>query len=82
MSNTKIEKELALIKQLLLMNNNSVIVVGGYINKKNLLKFLDYSDSSLRRLEENGLEFLVLKNRKFYKIDDVISFLEKHRKHQ
>lgn len=70
----RIQEDIVMIKRLLLSSDNAVI--DGYINKKTVLKFFNYSESSLRRLEEEGLKYKLLKTRKIYKIKDIISLFK------
>lgn len=74
---TQIQSDLELLKS----KSVEGTALGDWINRKTLLRFFDYSDSSLNALENNGeIEFSVHGHRKFYSMKSVIDFIERHKK--
>lgn len=76
MEDKKLKEELNNIK-MLIINGNKHISIGGFVSKKTILKFFDYSESSLARLETNGLNSYNVGSRKFYLLDDIIALIRK-----
>jgi hypothetical protein len=79
MTDEFISKELKkLYKVLFNMQNQQLEPLGGWIGRLKLMHFLDYGNSQMLRFEaENKLTVSIIKQRKFYKISEVVKILEK-----
>lgn len=77
-SNEKLIKEVQTLKQLIIESNKSSMCIDGWINQKTLLRFLDCSLSTLRKLEKQ--ELIISKKigrKKFYQIKSITKLLNK-----
>ena len=77
----KLYKEFELLKMTILESNKNSMSIGGWINRKTMLRFFDYSDNHLRALEKKELLITsTIGRRKFYQINSIIKLLEKNAK--
>jgi len=74
----KIEREIQIIKTLILKERKGSLIIGGWISQKNLKLFFDYSDSQIKRMVKNeNLKVARIGNRKFVSVSSVISLLDR-----
>ena len=77
-STEKLIKEIQSLKQLIIESNRSSMCINGWINQKTLLRFLDCSLSTVRKLEKQELIFSKkIGRKKFYQIESIIKLLNK-----
>lgn len=54
---------------------------GGWLPRKVVMRYFDYSASQLRMLErKNVIQFSRIGNRKFYSVQSIIELIEKNKK--
>jgi hypothetical protein len=76
----KVLSELTLIKQSLASIERNGSTIGGWLPKKAVMRYFDYSDNQLRLLEkENALEVSKIGRRKFYSVKSITELMEKNR---
>ncbi len=74
-----IRKDIKLIKELLLSERKSSLIINGWINKKTLMHFFDYGDTQMLSLEkEHSITVSKIGRRKFYSIESIIMLIEKN----
>ncbi len=72
--------EIKAIKQSLASIERNGSTIGGWLPKKAVMRYFDYSDNQLRMLEkENALEVSKIGRRKFYSAKSITTLLEKNR---
>jgi excisionase family DNA binding protein len=72
--------EIKAIKQSLASIERNGSTIGGWLPKKAVLRYFDYSDNQLRMLEkENALEVSKIGRRKFYSAKSITALLEKNK---
>jgi hypothetical protein len=72
--------EIKLIKQALAAIDRNGSAIGGWLPKKAVLRFFDYSDNQLRFLErKNLIESSKVGRRKFYSIKSIIQLIERNK---
>jgi hypothetical protein len=77
---SKLRSEIKLIKQAVASIERNGSVIGDWLPKKAVLRFLDYSDNQLRLLErKNMIEFSKIGRRKFYSVKSIIQLIEQHK---
>ena len=77
--NYEILREIKLIKQSLVAIERNGTIVGGWMHKKALMRFFDYSDNQVRILERTkAIEVSKTGRRKFYSVKSVIRLIEKN----
>lgn len=75
----ELHKEITALKLMLIDGNTNVLSIGSWINKKTALRFLDYSDNQLRKLEKEGAIISSrIGRRKFYQKESIIKLIEKN----
>lgn len=78
---SRLMSEIKLIKQSVASIERNGSVIGGWLPKRAVLRFLDYSDNQLRLLErKNMIEFSKVGRRKFYSIKSLIQLIEQNKK--
>jgi len=74
-----LERAIASLKRLLLESYNGTLVIEGWVNKKTVLRFLDYSDNQLKKVEKvAGFVMSKVGRRKFYKVESIIRLLNEN----
>jgi len=72
----ELKRNIASLKLLILEGNNGTSVIEGWVNKKTVLRFLDYSDNQLKKVEkEAGFVISKVGRRKFYRVDSIIKLI-------
>jgi hypothetical protein len=70
-------KELNEIKKILRELSMGFVEIDGWVPKKTVQKFFDYSDTQMRDFEkEQGLVISKIKSRKFYLVKSILELLE------
>jgi hypothetical protein len=77
---SKLMSELKLIKQAVCSLEHNHASIGGWLPKKAVMRFLDYSDNQLRILERsNILQMSKIGRRKFYSLESILELIEKNK---
>ena len=78
---SKILKEIKLIKDSLFVIARSFNSIDDWLPKKAVMRFFDYGDTQLRELEKSkSIVVSKIGNRKFYSLKSIIELIEKHKK--
>jgi len=73
-------REINLIKKSLFALEKHHMALGGWMPQKAVMRFFDYGDNRLRKLEKEGkLKVSKVGRRKFYSIDSIIKMLEENK---
>jgi hypothetical protein len=77
---SKLMSEIKLIKQAVLSMERNGASIGGWLPKRAVMRFLDYSDNQLRVLERTKMiEISKVGRRKFYSLQSIIELIERNR---
>lgn len=72
--------EILLIKKSLLAIEKNGLSLGGWLNKKAVLRYFDYCDNQLRNLERtHSIEVSKIGRRKFYSVASIKALIEKNK---
>lgn len=77
---SRLMSEIRLIKQSLAAIERNSTAIGGWLPKKAVMRFFDYSDNQLRLLERmKTIETSKVGRRKFYSLNSIVELIERNR---